>query len=131
MSARKQSDILNEFFNGLDHKDLSPLSRKEEVELAKKIEKGNNAEKELNQKAASLTDDEIEELLNIVEHGKKALYRLMMSCLKWMIKIAKRHIGRYPGFTFSDLLQEGSIGLMAAAKKFDWRMKSKFSTYAF
>lgn len=58
----------------------------------------------------------------------KARDRLVLSNLKLVVPMAKRFLGT--GADFSDLLQEGHIGLIRAADKFDWRRGFKFSTMA-
>lgn len=58
----------------------------------------------------------------------KARDRLVLSNLKLVVPMAKRFLGT--GAEFSDLLQEGHIGLIRAADKFDWRRGFKFSTMA-
>ena len=76
------------------------LTREEEVELAKRIEQGDEQARE----------------------------KLASSNLRLVISIAKKY--RNYGLPFLDLIQEGNLGLMKAIEKFDWRKGYKFSTYA-
>ena len=62
------------------------------------------------------------------EKNEVAKRKLIQANLRLVVSIAKRYIGQ--GVLFMDLVQEGSIGLIRAAEKFDYSKNFKFSTYA-
>jgi RNA polymerase primary sigma factor len=97
--AREVStDALQLFLKDIGKVDL--LTAAQEVELAKRIERG--------------------------DHGAKQ--EMVEANLRLVVSIAKKY--RNQGLPFLDLIQEGTIGLVRAAEKFDYRKGFKFSTYA-
>ena len=96
--ATATTDSLQLFLNEIGRYPL--LTAEEEVELAKRIERGDAAAKE----------------------------QMINANLRLVVSIAKRYQGH--GLTLLDLVQEGVLGLIRAVEKFDWRRGFKFSTYA-
>ncbi|NIS79393.1 MAG: sigma-70 family RNA polymerase sigma factor [Anaerolineales bacterium] len=102
------------------------LTADEEVSLAKRIERGRRAREELASNSVSIKRRS--ELQLLVEDGWAAREHLITANSRLVISVAKKYMGR--GVPFLDLIQEGNIGLIRAAKKFDYRRGHKFSTYA-
>jgi RNA polymerase primary sigma factor len=94
-------DILQMFLRDIGRESL--LTHAEEIELGKAIRKGGAG-------------------------AKQAKDKLVRANLRLVISIAKKYIGQ--GVLFMDLVQEGSLGLLKAVEKFDYRKGFKFSTYA-
>jgi len=102
------------------------LTAEEEVELAKRIERA--------RVAANLLAPDAHEpkqrarLEFLIADGHAAREQLILANLRLVVFIAKKYAWR--GVPLSDLIQEGSLGLMHAASKFDYRRGLRFSTYA-
>jgi RNA polymerase primary sigma factor len=76
-----------------------------------------------------LTKQEERRLARMVEAGDRAArHRMVESNLRLVVSIAKHYRGH--GVPLIDLIQEGTVGLIRAVEKFDWRRDLKFSTYA-
>lgn len=73
-------------------------------------------------------DDEVELAKRINNGDEEAKRRLAEANLRLVVSIAKRYVGR--GMLFLDLIQEGNMGLIKAVEKFDYEKGFKFSTYA-
>jgi RNA polymerase primary sigma factor len=102
------------------------LTAVEEVELAQRIENGRLAREELAR--GNVSPRRRKELQLLIEDGWAAREHLITANSRLVISVAKKYMGR--GVPFLDLIQEGNIGLIRAAKKFDYRRGHKFSTYA-
>ena len=102
------------------------LTKEQEVELAKRIELGNKAKQELAYSDNPPAD--LESLRKTIEDGNTAFEHFIIANRRLVLSVAKKYKGR--GIPYLDLIQEGNIGLIRSAKKFDYRRGLKFSTYA-
>jgi len=102
------------------------LTRSEEVELAKRIERGRVCRDELAH--GPVSEKKRNKLETYIEDGMAAREHLIMANSRLVISVAKKYNNR--GVPLLDLIQEGHVGLMRAVKKFDYRRGHKFSTYA-
>jgi len=102
------------------------LTAEQEVSLAKRIERGRRAREVMAGSTVSVRRRR--ELQLLIEDGWAAREHLITANSRLVISVAKKYMGR--GVPFLDLIQEGNIGLIRAAKKFDYRRGHKFSTYA-
>ena len=103
------------------------LSAEEEIELARLIERGTEAQQLI---AASVPQcaDELAIWKSQVQEGQHARQHLGRANTRLVVSIAKRYMGQ--GLPFLDLIQEGNVGLMRAVDKYDYRRGNRFSTYA-
>ena len=102
LKSDNSDDILQMYLKDIGKKKM--LKSSEELETAKLIKEGTPKQKELAKK------------------------RLIQANLRLVVSIAKKYVGQ--GVLFMDLVQEGSLGLIKAAEKFDYTKGFKFSTYA-
>jgi len=102
------------------------LTRDEEVSLAKRIERGLEARKEL--VSGKVSKRRRARLQALIIDGSAAKEHLVTANSRLVISVAKKYMGR--GVPFLDLIQEGNVGLMRAVKKFEYQRGLKFSTYA-
>lgn len=122
--ALDAGDTVGVYLSQIGHVPL--LTHDEEIDLAKRIERGREASKELARSASS--SKEYAKLKHLIEDGLAAREHLILANLRLVFSVAKRYVGR--GVPLMDLVQEGHIGLMRAVKKFEYRRGYKFSTYA-
>lgn len=98
----RANDILQMYLRDVGRKSM--INAAEEIELGRKIKEGKKEEAEI------------------------AKGKLVQANLRLVVSICKKYVGQ--GVLFMDLVQEGSLGLMRAAERFDYRRGFKFSTYA-
>ncbi|HKY78504.1 MAG TPA: sigma-70 family RNA polymerase sigma factor [Anaerolineales bacterium] len=116
---------------GLYLKEMSTvplLNMQQEVDLAKRIEAGKKARRQLNKLNGSTPANNHAEYDAVIEDGRLAREHLIKANTRLVVSIAKKYMGR--GVPFLDLIQEGNLGLMKGVAKFDYRLGFRFSTYA-
>ncbi len=94
------ADGFSAFMAGIGRTPL--LKPAEELELSRRVERGDLAAKD----------------------------RMVEANLRLVVHVAKRYVHEHHALTLPDLIQEGTIGLVRAVEKFDWRKGHRFSTYA-
>lgn len=112
----EQPNILDLHFAELSKRAV--LSAEDELKLVKKIE----AAAQVSPKQACNGK------ADVVQEGQQARKTLINHNLRLVVNIAKRY--RHQGLTFADLIQEGSIGLISAVDKYDYKRGTRLSTYA-
>ena len=96
-------------------------------ELASQFESDNGREPD-NKEWAALVEMPLIRFRRRLMLGRRAKEKMVQSNLRLVVSIAKKYMNR--GLSFQDLIQEGSLGLIRAAEKFDHEKGYKFSTYA-
>lgn len=107
----------------------SRLTKEEEVELAKRIERGREAKRELENGRRHLSYSLRREYEQLVEDGEAARERFINANGLLIVSVVIKHFTRGKPIEL-DLVQEGELGLIEAVERFDWRRGHKFSTYA-
>ena len=100
----------------------------EEVDLAKRIRAGVEAQAILDDRGDELERAERVRLRGIVRDGRRSHDRMVETNLRLVVSVARRY--RAPGIGFPDLVQEGNLGLLRAVDRFDPTKGYRFSTYA-
>jgi RNA polymerase sigma factor (sigma-70 family) len=119
-----REDAVRQYLDEIGNYQL--LSADDEVDLAKRIERGNRATDALLQ--AELNATERAKLQILAKRGVDARRQFINSNLRLVVSIAKRYAKA--DLPFLDLIQEGNLGLIRAVEKFEYRKGFKFSTYA-
>ncbi|TLN04027.1 sigma-70 family RNA polymerase sigma factor [bacterium] len=116
-----------------DRGEVEEIKGKEEELTEKRRSSGTNSSigiylKEIRKSRLLKAEEEVE-LANRIEHGDESARKAMIeSNLRLVVKIAKRYINR--GLPFTDLIEEGNIGLIKAVERFKADKGCRFSTYA-
>lgn len=102
------------------------LTREQEVQLAATLHDGRQAERKLRQNGHA--GEERQRLLEAVSAGEQARQHLIRANTRLVVSVAKKYVGR--GVPFTDLIQEGNLGLIKAVERFDHTRGFRLSTYA-
>lgn len=100
------------------------LTPEEEIFYGQRIERGKIARYQL----AQASEGQVDELNETILTGLEAAHKLLVSNLRLPVFVAKRYL--WSGLPYSDLIQEGNIGLQKSAADFNWRLGFKFSSFA-
>jgi RNA polymerase primary sigma factor len=120
----RPDDLLSVYLAEMSQEPL--LTHDEEIALARQIELGRQAENTLRE--TDYTVDGYTRLEALVEAGQAAREHLSRANTRLVVSIAKRYRGY--GIPFTDLIQDGNVGLMRAVDRYDHRTGNRFSTYA-
>ena len=126
INAVSADDPVGLYFRQMAQEPL--LTAQEEIELAKRIERGKDAREKMLRLGKSANPTLRREFAALLEDGQAAREHLGRANTRLVVSIAKRYMGQ--GLPFPDLIQEGNVGLMRAVDKYDYKRGNRFSTYA-
>ncbi|MCA9910339.1 MAG: sigma-70 family RNA polymerase sigma factor, partial [Anaerolineae bacterium] len=128
INAVSADDPVGLYFRQMAQEPL--LTAQEEIDLAKRIERGKRAQEQLEQEDSreKYGDSWCVRMDRLVWEGQQAREHLGRANTRLVVSIAKRYMGQ--GLPFPDLIQEGNVGLMRAVDKYDYNRGNRFSTYA-
>ncbi len=126
INAVSADDPVGLYFRQMAQEPL--LTAEEEIDLAKRIERGREAQAKLEQLNSRSNPTLRRELQALANDGQAAREHLGRANTRLVVSIAKRYMGQ--GLPFPDLIQEGNVGLMRAVDKYDYKRGNRFSTYA-
>jgi len=126
INAVSADDPVGLYFRQMAQEPL--LTAQEEIDLAKRIERGKDSYEKLQQLSRGANRTLRRELRALEEDGQAAREHLGRANTRLVVSIAKRYMGQ--GLPFPDLIQEGNVGLMRAVDKYDYNRGNRFSTYA-
>ena len=127
ISAISSDDPVGLYFRQMAQEPL--LSASDEIDLAKRIERGFKAELRLESPDVLQKSERWRRhLRKLKQDGQDAREHLGRANTRLVVSIAKRYMGQ--GLPFPDLIQEGNVGLMRAVDKYDYSRGNRFSTYA-
>ena len=124
LSGVPVNDAIGLYIREMGHEPL--LTREQEVELAKQLERGRDARRQLDRNGHNR--QKRTQLQRRITRGEEARAHLIKANTRLVVSIAKRYRGL--GLPFLDLIQAGNLGLIRAADGFDYRRGCKFGTYA-
>ncbi len=126
INAVSADDPVGLYFRQMAQEPL--LTAQEEIDLAKRIERGKDSVEKMTQLTTSSNATLLRELVTLIDDGQDAREHLGRANTRLVVSIAKRYMGQ--GLPFTDLIQEGNVGLMRAVDKYDYKRGNRFSTYA-
>lgn len=127
ITAISSDDPVGLYFRQMAQEPL--LNAQEEIDLAKRIERGKRAQDRVEYPDAKDRSDRWHRHMErLIFDGQLAREHLGRANTRLVVSIAKRYMGQ--GLPFPDLIQEGNVGLMRAVDKYDYRRGNRFSTYA-